>query len=437
MLCRPGSLRIDPLQMDRRRAAPHCAGMASATMKGRADIAVIGGGMVGLCLAHALAAAGAEVVLVERARLDDLAAPVFDGRGSAIAAGSQRILDGLGLWPALADDAQPILEIRVADGGSPLFVHYDHRELGDGQQTGPLGWIVENAAIRAALAAAVMDGPARAVDRAGVAGVEPGRDEAVVRLDSGEEIAARLVIAADGRESPVREAAGIEAVRWRYPQTGIVCTVTHELPHEGIAHEHFLPAGPFAILPMTGNRSSIVWTEREALAPALLALDDDGFAAELRGRFGTFLGEVTPGSTRWSYPLSVVHARRYVAPRLALAGDAAHAIHPIAGQGFNIGLRDVAALAEVVVDALRLGLDPGAETVLERYERWRRPDNLAMLAVTDSLNRLFSNDIPPVRLARDLGLGAVERLPPLKRLFMRHAMGLVGTLPRLTRGERL
>jgi 2-octaprenyl-6-methoxyphenol hydroxylase len=397
------------------------------------DIAIVGGGMVGLTLAIGLARAGADVALVERASIADMAEAAFDGRGSAIAAGSQRILDGVGLWRALQPDASPILEIRVADGASPLFLHYDHKDIGND----PIGWIVENAVIRRTLAGALQGSGVRVIDRTTVERIAPEADHTGLILERGRRLEARLVVAADGRNSPLRDLAGIEAVRWAYPQTGIVCAVRHEVPHNGIAHEHFLPAGPFAILPMIGNRSSIVWTERNDLVPAILDLDDDGFAAELRARFGTFLGNVEVAPGRWAYPLSVVHAKRYTAPRLALAGDAAHAIHPIAGQGFNIGLRDVAALAEVVVDALRLGLDPGASDVLDRYVRWRRPDNMAMIAVTDSLNRLFSNDIPPVRLARDAGLAAVNRAGPLKRLFMRHAMGLVGILPRLAKGEPL
>lgn len=397
------------------------------------DIAVVGGGMVGLSLALGLAGAGVRVALVERGLLTDMAVADYDGRGSAIAAGSQRILDGIGLWAALADEAEPILGIRVADGGSPLHLHYDHREIGDG----PLGWIVENAVIRRALAAAVAESGVAVFDGAELDKAEFGAETATLDLARGRRISARLIVAADGRNSPMRDAAGIDAVRWRYKQTGIVCAVGHEVPHQGIAHEHFLPAGPFAILPMTRNRSSIVWTERNDLAPDLIALDDRAFADELRSRFGGFLGEVTVAPQRWSYLLSVIHARRYIAPRLALAGDAAHAIHPIAGQGFNIGLRDVAALAEVIIDTLRLGLDPGSLTTLERYEKWRKPDNMMMIAVTDSLNRLFSNDIAPLRHARDAGLAAVNRARPLKRVFMRHAMGLVGNLPRLTRGERL
>ena len=400
--------------------------------------------MVGLTLAAGLARAGASVALIERARLSDLAAAAFDGRGSAVAAGSQRILDGLGLWAALAAQAEPIREIRVADGASPFYLHYDHAELGEGF----LGWIVENAVIRRSLAAAVAENGVRVIDGASVAAVASGPDAARLTLagdDGGGTVTARLVVAADGRESPLRARAGIDVVRWRYPQVGIVCVAHHELPHRGIAHEHFLPAGPFAILPMTpdesGPRSSIVWTERAERAPAIMALDDDAFARELRARFGDFLGHLVPGKRRWAYPLSVVHARAYVAPRLALAGDSAHAIHPIAGQGFNIGLRDVAALSEIAIDRLRLGLDPGADDPLAAYERWRRPDNVMMLAVTDSLNRLFSNDIAPLRHARDLGLAAVNRAAPLKKMFMRQAMGLggglAGDIPRLARGEPL
>jgi 2-octaprenyl-6-methoxyphenol hydroxylase len=248
---------------------------------------------------------------------------------------------------------------------------------------------------------------------------------------------ARLVAAADGRESPLRRAAGIQTVEWRYPQTGIVTTVRHQRPHNGIAVEHFMRAGPFAILPMTENRSSIVWTERGELAPRLVALSDAAFAAELAARFGDFLGPVEPLGPRWTYPLTLLLAERYVATRLALVGEAAHTIHPIAGQGLNLGIRDVAALAELVIDARRLGLDIGNETVLLRYQQWRRFDALALAAVTDGLNRLFSNSLPPVQLARDIGLAAVNRLPPLKRLLMRDAMGIAGDLPRLVRGERL
>ena len=399
----------------------------------RFDIAVVGGGMVGLTLALGLEGVGARVAVIERARLKDIAEASFDGRGSAIAAGSQRILDGTGLWDLLQADAEPIREIRVADGPSQLFLHYDHREVGED----PLGWIVENAHIRRAFAQAVASSDVIVFENTALADARFEARSTTLKLADGRTVDTMLAIAADGRQSALRELAGIDVVRWSYPQTAIVCAVTHEAPHHGIAHEHFLPSGPFAILPMTRNRSSIVWTERNDLAPAILELDDDAFAAELKRRFGDFLGDIRVGPQRWAYPLSVVHARDYVAPRVAAVGDAAHAIHPIAGQGFNLGLRDVAALAEIIVDRLRLGLDPGDTEALMRYQKWRKPDNMMMIAATDSLNRLFSNDVAPVRMARDTGLALVNQLPPLKRVLMRHAMGLVGDLPRLTRGEPL
>ncbi|MBY0431845.1 MAG: FAD-dependent monooxygenase, partial [Rhodospirillales bacterium] len=266
---------------------------------------------------------------------------------------------------------------------------------------------------------------------------ERGIDEVTARLEDGRLVRARLAVAADGRGSPTRQGAGIGLTRWDYHQTGIVCTVAHEKPHRFIAQEHFLPAGPFAILPLTGNRSSIVWTEKSHLAPAILRQDDASFLAELKSRFGGFLGRIEVVGPRFGYPLSLQFADRYTDCRLVLIGDAAHGMHPIAGQGMNMGVRDVAALAEVLVDARRLGLDPGAPVVLSRYQRWRRFDNMLMLGLTDVLNRLFSNDLGAVALARDFGLAAVNRMPPLKKVLMRHAMGMVGELPRLMRGETL
>ena len=398
------------------------------------DVLIVGGGMVGLTLAAALGGAGLAVGVVDRAAMEATTDPGFDGRASAIAAGSRAVLDAIGVWPAMARHAAPILEIRVSDGSSPLFLHYDSRDLGDG----PLGHIVENRHIRRALLdrLAALD-TVRIIGGRGVVANDRAALGAAALLDDGTRLTSRLIVAADGRHSPLRRDAGIGVTGWTYDQTGIVCTVAHARPHRGIAQERFLPPGPFAILPMTGDRSSIVWTERANLAPRLLALDDAAFTDELARRFGDYLGELSVVGKRFSYPLSLVHAERYIDDRLALIGDAAHAIHPIAGQGFNIGVRDVAALAEVVVDTTRLGLDPGATTALERYQRWRRFDNSIMLAVTDGLNRLFSNEIAPVRLARDAGLAAVDRLPALKRVLMRHAMGQVGELPRLVQGRSL
>jgi 2-octaprenyl-6-methoxyphenol hydroxylase len=427
---RPGSLDNETARhQSRPMAAP-----SSAPLGETHELVVVGGGLVGLSLGIATAQAGLDTLVVDREDPAVTLAESFDGRASAIAYGSQQILAALGIWAKLASQAAPIREIRVADDSAPLFLHYDHREVGDH----PLGWIVENIVLRRALLERVRELPhlTHAAPRS-VAGVERTPAGALVQLADDHTIRARLVAAADGKASPLRKAAGIRTIEWSYPQTGIVATVQHERPHRGVAVEHFLPAGPFAILPLTGNRSSIVWTERAELAPRILAMSAADFADELRWRFGDFLGTVEPMGPRWSYPLAFLHAENYAAERLALVGEAAHVIHPIAGQGLNLGLRDVAALAEVLVDARRLGLDIGEPNVLRRYERWRRLDNWMLAAVTDTLNRLFSNTIVPVKLARDLGLAAVNQMPPLKRLFMRHAMGVVGDQPRLVRGEPL
>jgi len=399
------------------------------------ELLIAGGGLIGQVLGVACAGSGLAVAIVDRQDPAALLADDFDGRSSAISYGSHKVLDAVRLWQEIAPDAEPIREIRVADGDSPLFLHYDHRELESGV---PLGYIVENRILRGGLIDRVRSLPnLQFLAPLAVESVSTSALGATAALSDGRQIRARLVAAADGRESPLRHAVGIQTVEWQYPQTGIVTTVRHQRPHQGIAVEHFLPAGPFAILPMTGNRSSIVWTERAELAPRLVDLSNAAFAAELAARFGDFLGAVEPIGPRWTYPLNLLLAEKYVATRLALIGEAAHTIHPIAGQGLNLGIRDVAALAELVIDARRLGLDIGDETVLLRYQQWRRFDALALAAVTDSLNRLFSNSLRPVQLARDFGLAAVNRFPPLKRLLMRDAMGIVGDLPRLVRGEPL
>ena len=409
------------------------------------DVLIVGGGLVGLLLAQALGGAGLRVAVVDRERPAIAAADRFDGRGSAIAWGSAQVLRAIGLWDRLAPHAQPIRDIRVSDGDSLLFVHYDHRQAGldDAGAPAPLGYIIENRFTRRALYEALAENAqVRLLAPAELRSLDRGGARVEATLGDGRRVRAALAVACDGRESPQRSAAGIGVTRWGYQQTGIVCSISHEHPHHGVAQERFLPAGPFAVLPLPdaedgSHRSSIVWTERAELAPAMLALPDGEFAAEIQQRFGDSLGRIAIAGPRWSYPLGLLHAERYVAPRLVLAGDAAHSIHPIAGQGLNLGLRDVAALAECLVDAARLGLDIGTADVLERYQRWRRVDTLMLVGVTDVLNRLFSNDVQPVRLARDLGLGLVERVPPLKRLFMRHAMGMLGELPRLVRGEAL
>ena len=432
----------------------------------RSDIAVIGGGLAGMTLAIACAAHGISVTLVEAEALPDMTDQRYDGRSSAIAYGSQQVLQAIGVWPALKDQAQPIQDIRVTDGSgfqrdarraggiSPYFVHYNHRDLPLEQSIGigaaaqpPFGYIVENRASRIALIKhlqTLSNVTHLAPVTATALDLKP--DGATVTLSDGGTIATRLVIAADGRRSALRGYAGISSNEFDYHQTAIVCTVTHEVDHQGVAHEHFLPAGPFAMLPMTDtvdedgqrlHRSSIVWTEDPRLVKMLLALDDDTFGAEIERRFGLSLGRVRPLGPRFAFPLKLLVAERYLADRLVLVGDAAHGIHPIAGQGFNLGIRDVAALAEVLVDAKRLGQDLGSPLVLEGYARWRRFDNLMLAGVTDGLTRLFSNDIAPVRLIRDLGFALFNKLPPVKRLAMRHAMGLVGDLPKLVRGKPL
>ena len=404
----------------------------------RTEVLIAGGGMVGLTLGLALARAGIAAAVVDRERPAAKEDEGFDGRSSAIARASQRILAGIGVWDRMAPEAQAILDIRVSDGrigrpAAPLFLHFDSLEVG-----APFGHILENRVIRRVLGEAVRNQPGL-LHLAPAELAESHRADGRVdaRLADGRRIRADLLVAADGRGSPLREAARIPAARWSYPQTGIVASVAHDVPHRGVAHEHFLPSGPFAMLPMTGNRSSLVWTERRDVAAAMMALEPEEFAAEMERRFGLSLGKLTLLGRRWAYPIEFVLAARYVDTRLALVGDAAHAIHPIAGQGLNLGLRDVAALAEAVVDAARLGLDVGGPDVLARYQSWRRFDSLAVAAVTDGLNRLFSNDLGPLRLARDLGLAAVDRIPPLKRFFMRSAMSGMGELPRLARGEAL
>jgi 2-octaprenyl-6-methoxyphenol hydroxylase len=405
-------------------------------MDQRTDVLIAGAGIAGLALAVALRrglGAGFSVMVVDPA----LDRPPGDPRASAIVAAARRLLQAIAVWERVAEEAQPILDMVVtdsalADAVRPIFLTFD----GEVEAGEPFAHMVENGPLRAALLSAA--GAAGVTLRsAAVASFSAGQDGIAVALADGGRVSARLLVAADGANSAIRDRAGIPLYGWNYGQSAIALTVAHERDHGGRAQEHFLAAGPFAILPLKRRRSSIVWTERDEDAARILALPEDELHAELEQRFGLELGEIEIVGPRGSFPVGRFLARDFVAERIALIGDAAHVIHPIAGQGLNMGLKDVAALAETVADAMRLGLDPGAASVLGRYQRWRRFDTAAMGAATDALNRLFSNRSDSLRLLRDLGLGLVDRLPALKRLFIREAAGLVGDLPRLLRGEAL
>ena len=405
-------------------------------------ILIAGGGLAGLSLALALKQAlgdALDVTVCDPALERD---PAGDRRAYAVAAGARRMLQVLGVWDGIAAGSQPLLDMvitdsRLGDPVRPVFLTFG----GEVEPGEPFAHMVESGALVAALAAACRSH--RVLLRPVGARTFHVTDGTIaVTLSDGGGVDASLLVAADGGRSRLREEAGIGWVSWSYPQSGIVATVAHERDHEGRAVEHFLPSGPFAILPLPpggplGHRSSIVWTEANESVPHLVALNPEDAVAEVERRFGLQLGRIDLETRLQAFPLSFGIARRFIADRMALLGDAAHVIHPIAGQGLNLGLKDVAALAEAIVDAARLGLDPGGADVLTAYERARRFDTVSMGVVTDGLNRLFSNDMLPVRLIRDLGLGLVDRMPRLKRFFIREAAGLAGAGPRLLRGEPL
>jgi 2-octaprenyl-6-methoxyphenol hydroxylase len=411
-----------------------------------ADVLIAGAGMAGATFALAAAQAGLKPLLVDPQPFDAQLDPLYDGRSSAVAYACLRQWRALGMAERLEPHAGRIDEILVTDGrtpgaatpgASPFFLKFEAEEIADRCDGEPLGWMIENRRIRSALAEAVAEAGIAVLAPGSVVGIEVEPGLVRTRLADGRALSSALVVGAEGRRSVVREAVGIGVVGWEYGQCGVVATVRMAEPHGHVAHEYFLPSGPFAILPLTENRASLVWTEALSRAQALKTASPAAFAAHLRRRFGEFLGSVEVLGPRWVYPLGFSLAEQVTAPRVALLGDSAHGMHPIAGQGLNMGLKDAAALAEVLADARRAGEDIGSALVLERYARWRRFDNVMLMAATDVFVRLFSNDQPVVRAVRGMGMAVVNRIGPARRFFMHEAGGAVGDLPRLLRGEAL
>jgi 2-octaprenyl-6-methoxyphenol hydroxylase len=388
-------------------------------MKIDSDLIIVGGGLNGPALALAAAQGGLSSTVIDALPVDDRKARGFDGRSYALALTSQRLLSAIGLWDGLADNAQPM--------------HFDHAEI----EEGPMGYLVEDRYLRRAFLDAMEAEPLITLRHQERVVAQDTSDGASVTLASGEVLKGRVLIGSDGRRSGTAERAKIKRTGWGYGQTALVCAIEHEKPHGGIAHQFFMPSGPLAILPLTGNRSSIVWSETEDNAKRINALEDADYLNALRPAFGDFLGEIKLAGARFTYPLNLTIANSFIGERLALIGDAAHGVHPIAGQGLNAGLRDVAALAEVMIMAVRRGEDIASPLVLERYQQWRRFDTATLAVATDTFNRLFSNDNPILRMGRDLGMGLINSVPSLRRNFMREAAGLTGDLPKLMTGRAL
>ncbi|MGH1464651.1 MAG: UbiH/UbiF/VisC/COQ6 family ubiquinone biosynthesis hydroxylase [Cognatishimia sp.] len=397
------------------------------------DILIAGGGLNGPALALGLAQAGFSVTMVDARPIRARADSNFDGRGYALALASKRLLDAIGVWPAVQADAQPMLHVKVSDGRagegpSPFFLHFDHAEL----EEGPMGYMLEDRYLYRAFVTAVQkENRITVISEDSVISQAVSDAGVTVNLASGKSLNAKLLVGCDGRQSGVAKRAGVKRTGWAYGQTALVCAIDHEKPHGGVAHQLFMPPGPLAILPLSGNRSSIVWSETNDNAKAIHALSDADYLEVLRPRFGDFLGEISLAGARFSYPLTLSVANNFIAERMALVGDAAHGMHPIAGQGLNAGLRDVGALVQVLSEAKARGEDIASPLVLERYEQWRRFDTATLVAATDITNKLFSNDNPLLRLGRDIGMGAVNAMPGLRRRFIREAAGLTGELPKL------
>ncbi|MFO7771729.1 MAG: UbiH/UbiF/VisC/COQ6 family ubiquinone biosynthesis hydroxylase [Roseovarius gahaiensis] len=401
-------------------------------MEHDSDILIVGGGLNGPALALALAQSGFTVTVVDSLPQTARKNAAFDGRAYALALSSVRLLRAIGIWNRVADHSQPMLDIKVSDGRagegpSPFFMHFDHAEI----EEGPMGYMLEDRYLRRAFLDAMQETPGITQIRDTVTAQQVDAQGVHTTLASGKTLAARLLVGSDGRASGTAQRAGIQRTGWGYGQTALVAAIEHELPHHGVAHQFFMPPGPLAILPLPGNVSSIVWSESDATAARFAALSDADFMQVLRPRFGDFLGQIKLKGKRFTYPLNLTLANSFVAERVALIGDAAHGMHPIAGQGLNAGLRDVAALTQVLNEARQRGEDISAPDVLARYQQWRRFDTATLAVVTDLTNKLFSNDNPLLRLGRDLGMGAINAIPKLRRGFIREAAGLTGDLPDL------
>ncbi|RYH04301.1 FAD-binding protein [Salipiger sp. IMCC34102] len=398
------------------------------------DLIIVGGGLNGPALATAAAQAGLRVIIVDAQPTATHRDRDFDGRAYALSLTSVRMLRRLGIWNAVAEQAQPMRDIKVTDGragegASPWMMHFDHAEI----EEGPMGWLVEDRHLRPALLDALTHARITHLPGRSVTAQDTSGARAQVTLDDGQTLTAALVVGCDGRGSGTARRAGIARTGWDYGQLAVVCAVEHDLPHRGIAHQFFMPGGPLAILPLTGNRSSIVWSEEATRARAMTEMDDAAFIEALKPAFGSFLGDIRLAGKRHAYPLGLTLAHSLTGPRVALVGDAAHGIHPIAGQGLNAGLRDVAALAQVIEDARQRGQDIGSATVLQEYQHWRRFDTVKLALATDAFNRIFSNDNTLMRGLRDLCMGVVNAIPGMRRGFIREAAGLNSTLPRLMR----